>query len=99
MTDAQQAHISRAVAARDLADMIDDDIVITVNGERLECTSSRSPIIPVCIVTGRDVCGTMMLDAVAGPGQTVSDLTLAAYREVVQKRIARAKFATTTEAN
>ena len=101
MTDAQQAHISRAVAARDLADMIDDDYIVTVNSSTMtmEFTTLSSPIIPVCIVTGQYVCGTLMLTAVAGPGQSTSEATLSACREVVQRRVSRARIATTTEAN
>ena len=101
MTDGEKAHINRAVAARDLADMIDDAYIVTVNAQSMtmEFTTLSSPIIPVCIVTGRYVCGTLMLTAVAGPGQSTSEATLSACREVVQRRVSRARLARTTEAN
>ena len=95
MTDGEKAHINRAVAARDLADMIDDDYIVTVNSSTMtmEFTTTYSPIIPVCIVTGQYVCGTLMLTAVAGPGQSTSEATLSACREVVQRRQSRARLA------
>ena len=95
MTDAQKAHINRAVSVRDLADMIDNNDVVTVNlySMTMEFTSASSPIIPYCIVSAKDVCGTLMLTAVAGPGQSTSEITLSACREVVQRRQCRARLA------
>ena len=95
MTDAQQAHINRAIAISEMADMIDKDYVVTVNAQSMtmEFTAPYSPIIPTCIVTGRDVCGTRVLTAVAGPGRSADEITLAAYREVVQRRQSRARLA------
>ena len=95
MTDAQKAHINRAVSVRDLADMIDDVYIVTVDAQAMtmEFTTPSSPIIPVCIVTGHYVCGTLMLTAVAGPGQSTSEITLSACREVVQRRQCRARLA------
>ena len=101
MTDGEKAHINRAIAISEMADMIDKDYVVTVNSSTMtmEFTAPYSPIIPTCIVTGRDVCGTRVLTAVAGPGRSADEITLAAYREVVQRRISRARIATMTEAN
>ena len=95
MTDAQQAHINRAVSVHEMADMIDNDDVVTVNSQSMtmEFTSAHSPIIPYCIVSAEDVCGTLMLTAVAGPGQSTSEITLSACREVVQRRQCRARLA------
>ena len=95
MTDAQKAHINRAVAVHDLADMIDNDDIVTVDAQAMtmEFTSAHSPIIPYCIVSAKDVCGTLMLTAVAGPGQSTSEITLSACREVVQRRQCRARLA------
>ena len=74
-------------ARAELVAFVEDTYILTVKDGVMEFTSPSSPIIPVVVIWGGIVNGVARVQAVAGPGQTVSANTLAACETVALGRL------------
>jgi len=84
---AARASNAERKARAELVTLIENDFVLTVKDGVMEFTSPSSPIIPVVVIWGGIVNGVARVQAVAGPGQSVSANTLAACETVALGRL------------
>ena len=84
---AARASNAEREARASLVTLIENDFVLTVKDGVMEFTSPFSPIVPMVVVRGGISGGVARVQAVAGPGQSVSANVLAACETVALGRL------------
>ena len=84
---AARARSAERKARKELVALIETTYILTVKSGVMEFTSPSSPIIPVVVIQGSISGGVVRMVTKAGPGQSVSEKTLAACETVALGRL------------